>query len=167
MKTLVRSLLCLTVFAVLAAPSLAATLTYTQETGRAVIDPTDGGTNPTGKVLGYGLQSAGKFFVDPARVSVYPAPAPTFFTSNADLISDNDLTFAGVSTPINLGQLFVNKANSLAELQGNFTGQFAITALGGGEPPMSLVFIPIPEPATAGLAGLSLLGLAAFRRRTA
>jgi hypothetical protein len=157
MKTLVRSILSLTLFAVLAAPSFAATLRYTAVDGKAVIDPTDGGTNPTGKVLGYNLASAGKFFVDPARTSAFPPPAQTFYENTASVIGDNDLSFAGVSTPINLGKLFVDNINApnasagQAQLAANFTNQFFLPSLGGGEVPMTLTYV-VPEPATEGPA---------------
>ncbi len=165
MKTLVRSLLCLTVFAVLAAPSVAATLTYTQEGGTAVLDPTDGGANPSAKVTGYTMLSNGAFNVDATRTAAFGNAF--FFTNTASEISETDLTLAGTSNLINFKKLFTNNATSLADLQSKLTLTQTTGAPGTPETAMTLVFVPIPEPATAGLAGLCLVGLAAFRRRSA
>lgn len=166
MKTLACSVLTLAIVAVAAVSASAATLTYDGFTGKAVLDPTDGGTNPTGKIFGYNLASNAKFFVDPARTSAFPAPAPTFFENTASVIGDNDFSFQGTAATINLGQLFVTKAASKAEVEANFTNRIYVGGLGGGELQIPVNFI-IPEPATAGLAGLCLVGLAALRRRSA
>jgi len=142
-------------------------LVYTEATGTAVLDPTDGGANPSGKIFGYNLASDAKFFVDPVRQSAFPAPAPTFFENTASVIGDNDFSFQGTGNVINLGKLFTTNATSLAQVEANFTNRIYVGGLGGGELQIPIQFVAIPEPATAGLAGLTLLGLAAFRRRMA
>lgn len=163
MKRIILSL----AVALVASQTFAATLYYTKSDGIAVIDPTDRGANPTGKVLAYNIASNGKFAADAARTSVFPPPAPTFFENTANVIGDNDFAQTGVGTTINLGVLFAqaDRPNDQAGLEALFTNRIYVGASGGGELALPVVFVP--EPATAGLAGLCMLGFAAIRRRMA
>jgi hypothetical protein len=138
-------------------------LYYYALTGQAEIDPTSKGAEPGAKVTGYNLASNNQFFVDPARTSAFPPPSPTFFENTSSVIGDNDLTLAGTSNLLNLRQLFVNAPANQAELDQKFTAKIFVGAVGTGEAVLPAVFI-IPEPATAAMGGLCLLGLA-FRRR--
>jgi hypothetical protein len=148
----------------IASQSFAATLYYDQATGVATIDPTDKGATPTGKVFAYNLASNNAFAADASRMSVFPPPAPTFFESSPSVIADNDLSLQGTAAVINLGNLFTDDPINQGALEAKFTNRIYVAGLGGGELQLPLVFIPVPEPATAGLAGLCMLGLA-FRRR--
>jgi hypothetical protein len=160
MKCFGRALAVLSLLA-LAASVQAATLTYNQADGTATITPDAGGV-----IIGYDLTSNGKFFVDPARVPTLGSAA--FFTNTESEIGDSDLTFAGKSIPIPLAILFPlnDKPTDQASLAAKFTGAVYIPAL-GQQNDLTLSFngTNIPEPATAALGGLCLLGLAAARRR--
>jgi hypothetical protein len=157
-----RLLLTLAVLLV-ASPSYAATLYYYAATGQGEIDPTSKGAEAGGKVTGYNLVSNGRFFVDPARTSAFPPPSPTFFENTSNVIGDNDLTLQGTSALLNLRQLFITAPANQAELDAKFTGKIYVATPGTPEVVLPAVFI-IPEPATAAMGGLCLLGLA-FRRR--
>lgn len=159
-----RLLLTLAVLLV-ASPGFAATLFYYPD-GHAEIDPTDKGSNPSGKLTGYNLASNGQFHVDPARQSAFPPPSPTFFENTSNVIGDNDLTLAGTSAIINLGKLFIdnipNSPQAQSQLEAKFTARIYVATV--GTPEVVLPAVYVPEPATAAMGGLCLLGLA-FRRR--
>jgi MYXO-CTERM domain-containing protein len=152
----------------IASPSPAAILYYYAIDGTAEIDPTDGGSNPGGKIFGYNLTSNGKFFVDPTRTSAFPPPSQIFFENTANVIGDNDLTLQGSSAVIKLGKLFVTNVNSVADFKSNFTSRIYVRELGGGERnlPISNHFeIDVPEPGALTLAGLTMLTAIIRRRR--
>ena len=122
-----------------------ATLRYSQATGQAELLP---GSSPSGRILGYNLQSNDQFFIDPARASAFPGESAAYFTNNIHEIGDNDFSFEGVSNAIALGQLFPNTLTSADELFSKFAQRSYVPSLGGGEHPINLEFIDLAGAVT-------------------
>ena len=107
--------------------------------------------------------SGGDLFVanyDPGKVGEYTTSGTPV---NASLIT-------GLNSPYNIavsgGDIFVGNGNSIAEYTTSGTPVNTSLISGFGAPGLlGIVVVPVPEPATLALAGLSGLSLWLFRRR--